>query len=490
MLWSFSNKTAPDVYKSRENVIIHTPDLVGTAAQTISRVDVYAKMDTSGAFTNKAFTAGDTTGPTIVTDSTHSFVEGQIVIVEGTRHNNGLYEIAGGAGSTVTLRGVGGDANVETFTRDQITSGNETGTITQVSVSVRRTSKAGVVEHTRGSTVPMVFGGLVQKNTLEEVSANVFAEVRKSFIGELGVPSSQGWVDTAVLPATISLVEEDVFGTTKTVVKHFDDGNKIPSSTISLTAQNWSDLMVFGGSFGGTSRLDTVNGSAGFFFGLEVSSADNPHAALLGSRRYGTFFTQASGKVHLKQSNTIDFETDMDGQGGNPNVLFDEWFTWECLIPPGLGTARFFINDVETTYTPSLRSDGSGTSRATVGSGSSLGVDRVAYHERIGVVICRETLISTKLITFTFSGISGGTAIVTHGLDLANIVSVDVSATASGILVGPQHITLANRTFGVSTDATSVSIVNSSGLDINIRGAVGKILIRYTPPFPSMLLPV
>jgi len=101
------------------------------------------------------------------------------------------------------------------------------------------------------------------------VGTEEFANTNNRFFGELGLPAGQqSWVDIVTGSATIDLVTENVFGTSKQVVRHNDDtSGGSTKSQIVLTSQNWTDINAFGASYSGTSRLDTVNGGSGFFSG-------------------------------------------------------------------------------------------------------------------------------------------------------------------------------------------------------------------------------
>ncbi len=225
------------------------------------------------------------------------------------------------------------------------------------------------------------------------------------FFGEAGVPNDQaGWVDIATAPATITLDTQLVFKETKDVVKHFDDGAQSTNSQFALSAQNWIDINDFGASYGGVSRLDTVDGANGFFTGLQANAAENPLAT--GNRRYGIAFADDGGGF-LRATPPGAAAVVMDGTLGNPKVLFDEWFKWEVVVPAGLGASELFINDILTTLAPAfdVNAGGLGT-HATVASGSSGGVDRVAYHSDFGVTIYEDAATKTFSVAAMQSNIA------------------------------------------------------------------------------------
>ena len=228
------------------------------------------------------------------------------------------------------------------------------------------------------------------------IAQETFASTNVRFFGELALPAAQGWTDTATGPATIDLQTQLVFGVSKQVVRHNDDvTNGATTSKITLTAQNWIDVNNFGASYSGISRLDTVDGVNGFFSGLQANAAENPLAT--GNRRYGIFFNSNAGNLRLGEPDG-GVDVDLDGTGGNPLILFDEWFSWECVVPAGLGAAQFFVNGILTTFAPEFRVNigGLGTT-IQVGSGSTGGANRIVYHDNFGVTIFEDS--ATKTLT-------------------------------------------------------------------------------------------
>ena len=232
------------------------------------------------------------------------------------------------------------------------------------------------------------------------VAGEIYASTNARFFGELGVPSSQQtWVDTATGSTVIDLVTQNVFGETKQVVRYNDDfADGATTSQINLTAQNWIDINAFGASFGGVSRLDTANGANGFFTGLQADVAENPIDAV--NRRYGILIDNNGGNLRLIEADNTGNNVTMDGTGGNPLILFDEWFIWECVVPAGLGAAEFYINGDLITFVPTFFVNGGGLgTKVLIGSGSTGGVDRVTYHDSFGVTIYEESATKTLLAT-------------------------------------------------------------------------------------------
>jgi len=245
-----------------------------------------------------------------------------------------------------------------------------------------------------------IFTGTVWKIFLTEdvgttVIQETFAATNVRFFGELALPAAQGWTDTATGSATIDLETQLVFGVSKQVIRHNDDfTNGATTSVISLTAQNWIDINNFGASYSGVSRLDTANGGSGFFSGLQANAAENPLAT--GNRRYGILFDSASNNLRLIEADQTSNNVIMDGTGGNPKVTFDEWFSWECVVPAGLGSAQVFINGILTTFVPTFFVNGGGLgTQVQVGSGSTGGSNRIVFHDNFGVTIYEESSSKT-----------------------------------------------------------------------------------------------
>ena len=245
-----------------------------------------------------------------------------------------------------------------------------------------------------------IFTGTVWKAFLTEdlgtvVAQETFASTNVRFFGELALPATQGWTDTATGSATIDLQTQLVFDVSKQVIRHNDNTtNGSTTSKIILTVQNWIDINNFGASYSGISRLDTVSGSSGFFSGLQANAAENPLAT--GNRRYGILFNSASGNLKLTEADNTGNNVIMDGTSGNPLITFDEWFRWECLVPAGLGAAQLFINGALTTFVPTFFVNGGGLgTQIIVSSGSTGGANRVVYHDNFGTTIFEESATRT-----------------------------------------------------------------------------------------------
>jgi len=232
------------------------------------------------------------------------------------------------------------------------------------------------------------------------VIQETFASKNVRFFGELALPATQGWSDTATGIATIDLFgDPDVFGEAKQVVRHNDDtAGGSTTSQIALTALDWIFINNNGASYSGVSRLDTTQGSNGFFVGLQANAAENPLAT--GNRRYGITFANDAGNLKVTDAGaggggTVTF----DGISGRPHILFDEWFKWECVVPQLLDPAEFFINGILTTFAPifGVNTGGLGTV-VNLSSGSTGGTARVTYHDNFGVTIFEEGTVKTLAV--------------------------------------------------------------------------------------------
>jgi len=226
---------------------------------------------------------------------------------------------------------------------------------------------------------------------LTEVESSIsisFANFCARFFGELGLPDLQTWTEIATGSGTVDLVPDIVFGEAKDVVKLNDNtANGLVQVFKALTAADWLDIEAFGASYGGVSRLDTDDGSEGFFSGLQANASENPLGD--GNKRYGLFFNSNGGNLQVDVLGGLTFT--FDGLSGRDLILFDEWFKWEIVIPDSLGIGVLFVNGKETTVVPFFINSGGLGTYVSVASGSTSGVDRISYHDDFGVTIYKES---------------------------------------------------------------------------------------------------
>lgn len=294
------------------------------------------------------------------------------------------------------------------------------------------------------------------------VVGETFASTNARFFGELGLPKTQSWTDTETGSATIDLVDDNVFGTIKQVVKHNDDvTNGSTTSQFSLSAQNWSDINTFGdASFSGITRLDTTNGDNGFFSGLQADAVENPLAT--GNRRYGILFDNNGGNLRVTESDTGGTTVTFDGTGGNPLVTFDEWVSWECVVPSGLGAAQFYVNGTLTTFAPTFLVNGGGLgTKSIISSGSTAGVNRVSYHDNFGVTIHEES--ETKTLAAATMAADVAQVFIPEGRRDYSIILPDGNSRP----IGAQVEIVANNVFGtvkLTNQDTNVPEILYNGL--------------------------
>jgi len=313
---------------------------------------------------------------------------------------------------------------------------------------------------------PTAFKNLLTEDTGNTLAQETFSSTNVRFFGELGLPASQGWTDIATGIASIDLQDQDVFGVLKQVVRHNDNtGGGSTTSQITLTTQNWLDIQAFGASYSGLSRLDTVSGSSGFFGGLQADAAENPQAS--GNRRYGIIFDDSGGNIRLLDigAGTVI----LDGTGGNPLILFDEWFSWEVVIPAGLGAAQFYVNGQLTTFTPQFRANTGGLgTKIIVSSGSTGGSNRIVYHDNFGVTIFEES--STKTLSASTMEADIAQVNIPEGRRNYTIILPDGSPRSVGAVLR----VVANNLFGTVTlqnevPATPEALFNGlSELEVNV----------------------
>lgn len=229
--------------------------------------------------------------------------------------------------------------------------------------------------------------------------SELFANFNVRFFGELGLPNLQTWNVFASGSATVDLVSDTVFGEVKDVVKINDNvSNGLAQVEKALTALDWLNIEEFGASYGGVCRLDTDDGSGGFFSGLQADGPENPINAE--HRRYAIYFKKDGDYLNIEEVRSGNNMT-FDGASGRQLILFDAYFKWEAVIPPNLAAAIVYINGIESLTINFLLNTGGLGSVALIGSGSSGGVDLISYHDNFGVTIYQESpnkLLSSEIM--------------------------------------------------------------------------------------------
>lgn len=115
---------------------------------------------TQDTVSSGVFTAGvaSTSNPTVVTDGSGTFTANDLVLITTSNdgENDGLFEVDSHVGTTLTIKGVGTTATVESFTNNQfVTNTSDSCTITKVSIDLLSTNSSGDWERASGSTVPL-----------------------------------------------------------------------------------------------------------------------------------------------------------------------------------------------------------------------------------------------------------------------------------------------------------------------------------------------
>jgi len=122
-------------------------------------VNYQATTNATTIASSTAFTVGvsGTNAPSVHTTGGATFAAGDIIQIHGSEFNDALYEVASYVTSTpytLTIKGVGGTANVEAFTATNFTTETTTATVsvTKVNVSIlRANSSTGLWQNAVGS---------------------------------------------------------------------------------------------------------------------------------------------------------------------------------------------------------------------------------------------------------------------------------------------------------------------------------------------------
>ena len=134
----------------------------------------YLPTATNDTVTAGAFVAGipSTSNPTVTTDTASVFVVSDIIQITGTNagENDGTYEVFSHVANVLTIRGVGLNSTVESFSRNQFTANaSDNATITKINVSVIRAGTDGVWEQGKGSETGILFTDLGGLSGIDDV---------------------------------------------------------------------------------------------------------------------------------------------------------------------------------------------------------------------------------------------------------------------------------------------------------------------------------
>lgn len=134
-------------------------DVAGNASGVVATYLADAAADT---VTSGQFTAGkdSVSNPTVVTDTANVFAQGDIIQIQESILNSGLFEVESHVGTLLTIRGVGTSGTVEKFTRDNFISTVSDAEITKVNVSILRAGVDGAWETGKGAETGIVYSDI------------------------------------------------------------------------------------------------------------------------------------------------------------------------------------------------------------------------------------------------------------------------------------------------------------------------------------------
>jgi len=216
-----------------------------------------------------------------------------------------------------------------------------------------------------------------------------FANTAVQFDGEKGLPSAQGFNENVVGPSTLSVfADSDVFGRAQQVIRFVVDSatNKVDSA---LDGDKWDDIFINGGAFLFDVRITNDIDTQSIFTGIGFSTVNDPRTSSIRSR-IGVFVSvdATHTTVRLEGQSTVV----LDGTGGKPLVLKDEWFNGEVFInksPDGLvfGTAILRVNgiDIVTGGIVSAANDAV-TNQVSIANSSTTG-QSTFYVAKFGMVV-------------------------------------------------------------------------------------------------------
>lgn len=212
------------------------------------------------------------------------------------------------------------------------------------------------------------------------------------FFSELGLASGQNWNIVTSGSASITIVNDTVFGVPQDVHKLNDNtSGGIASATLPLVAQDWTNIFNWDASYSGTVKLDPVDGDEGCFLGLGCLAADSPDASP-DKRRFGLnckkSLTTNELRVFATDGNTLD--VDVTG------TQFDDYNEVTVKITRGSPpTAEVFVNGALQGTMDFLVHTGGTATDCSWSSGSTGGVDRVTYMSNYGVTIYKSDNVFT-----------------------------------------------------------------------------------------------
>ena len=204
------------------------------------------------------------------------------------------------------------------------------------------------------------------------------------FDSNLGLPSEQGWEEQITGDAIITnvIVENKPF----TELTDSTNGGKA-DIVKRMTNDDFTNLLTYGGSFYGTSKLDPLHGNEGFWAGLQNNQ----------SYRFGLQFRNEGGYLQvlgIGGSQVVNPITTFNGEEGTQTIWFSDIFDWEVVIPSNddptveylsINSGELFINKQPTgILVDYVAGGGIGETGCYLSSMSTGGDNHVSYHSNFG----------------------------------------------------------------------------------------------------------
>lgn len=131
----------------------------GTPVGIVANYLAEAEADT---VTDGQFTAGvaSTSNPAVVTDGSDTFTQGDLIQIQSSVLNSGIFEVEDHTGTLLTVRGVGTVQVVEGFTQSDFIATISDATITKINVAIIRAGENGLWEEGKGSETGIIFSNV------------------------------------------------------------------------------------------------------------------------------------------------------------------------------------------------------------------------------------------------------------------------------------------------------------------------------------------
>lgn len=334
--------------------------------------------------------------PTLNSDGESTFSQDDIVLIENTNFNNGLYEVESHASNLLTVRGLGIVAKIEDFTRGNFI--NSVGgiapsafsvvpgeaTITKVNISVIRSDITGNWEVAKGSKTPLAFTRVVLSKGVREFNTSISTDSAPiadiySLIGHTGdvtLTLSSTDIASASLANPWIFTIQDISGTLETngrilnvVTEGSETINGLPS--ISVGVDNGSVALFSDGTNLFTTKSSPKTKGTVVLIGQSTSlmqgpvALDTDYQIEFGPAQGGPsnpVQISAAGAVTINETSDYMFRLSLPisrtGTGGTAIIVF------RALIDSGSGPEQFLHSvttkiqntNTEVSINPSLPS--------------------------------------------------------------------------------------------------------------------------------------